>query len=326
MFPTWRFHLRSTDCHIASHTMATPVAEHGPQAAAIVGDYAALEPRISSAWLSTVRREYHWGRSSVVADTKADRRVSRKVAHASGQPPKRDGEVKVVLPKPGATTTTATVKRVAARTSHSVRRDTAGRLKGCNCSRSKCLKRYCECFVRMQHCGPKCKCDGCFNTESHEPERSAAIKKALERTRGFRIPAAIANREADAFAKSALVESGDVKSDECNMEPDDTVDHGHRKRKAAPSWSVEGSSFKAVLRVLGTARTRGSMETPDSLRLAGGCVCRRSKCIRGYCVCFLHHNKCGLHCKCVDCENRQDATADALQLATAMGQQTAPPS
>lgn len=36
--------------------------------------------------------------------------------------------------------------------------------KACKCSKSKCLKLYCECFINEELCGPECKCLNCFNT------------------------------------------------------------------------------------------------------------------------------------------------------------------
>ncbi len=36
--------------------------------------------------------------------------------------------------------------------------------RGCNCKRSKCLKKYCECFARNSACGANCSCLGCMNT------------------------------------------------------------------------------------------------------------------------------------------------------------------
>ncbi|GAX21038.1 hypothetical protein FisN_1Lh290 [Fistulifera solaris] len=34
---------------------------------------------------------------------------------------------------------------------------------GCRCKRSYCLKKYCDCFVAGQFCGPSCKCVDCQN-------------------------------------------------------------------------------------------------------------------------------------------------------------------
>ena len=44
----------------------------------------------------------------------------------------------------------------------------------CHCSRSKCLKLYCECFARGDNCGPECACNNCCNLQGHEDEIEAA--------------------------------------------------------------------------------------------------------------------------------------------------------
>ena len=36
-------------------------------------------------------------------------------------------------------------------------------VKKCTCSKSKCLKLYCECFAAGQACGPDCGCKECCN-------------------------------------------------------------------------------------------------------------------------------------------------------------------
>ena len=36
-------------------------------------------------------------------------------------------------------------------------------LRGCNCTKSACLKKYCECFTLGAKCSSKCRCSGCLN-------------------------------------------------------------------------------------------------------------------------------------------------------------------
>jgi len=37
--------------------------------------------------------------------------------------------------------------------------------RGCRCTRTRCLKRYCECFAAGAWCGTKCSCSNCLNNE-----------------------------------------------------------------------------------------------------------------------------------------------------------------
>jgi len=50
----------------------------------------------------------------------------------------------------------------------------------CSCSKTKCLKLYCECFNAGNYCFD-CKCTSCHNTADYESEREKARKHILER-------------------------------------------------------------------------------------------------------------------------------------------------
>ena len=52
----------------------------------------------------------------------------------------------------------------------SIRRHT----KGCGCSSSGCVKKYCECFKFKVKCSEKCKCtnDECLNDKTTQPDLS----------------------------------------------------------------------------------------------------------------------------------------------------------
>ena len=52
--------------------------------------------------------------------------------------------------------------------------------KPCNCTKSQCLKLYCECFANGEFCN-NCNCNNCFNNLAHEEARQRSIKQCLER-------------------------------------------------------------------------------------------------------------------------------------------------
>lgn len=52
--------------------------------------------------------------------------------------------------------------------------------KPCNCTKSQCLKLYCDCFANGEFCS-NCNCNNCSNNIEHESDRSKAIKACLER-------------------------------------------------------------------------------------------------------------------------------------------------
>jgi len=51
----------------------------------------------------------------------------------------------------------------------------------CSCSKSKCLKLYCECFARGVVCGEECGCKNCCNLEGHEHEIESSKKDIMKR-------------------------------------------------------------------------------------------------------------------------------------------------
>mmetsp|Transcript_26194 Transcript_26194/g.33959 ORF Transcript_26194/g.33959 Transcript_26194/m.33959 type:complete len:740 (-) Transcript_26194:372-2591(-) len=51
---------------------------------------------------------------------------------------------------------------------------------GCNCKRSACLKKYCECFHGDAYCGDNCKCTNCENFEGSYSLEKAKAKRDME--------------------------------------------------------------------------------------------------------------------------------------------------
>uniref|UniRef100_A0A914ZCH7 CRC domain-containing protein n=1 Tax=Panagrolaimus superbus TaxID=310955 RepID=A0A914ZCH7_9BILA len=60
------------------------------------------------------------------------------------------------------------------------RKSAPGKRKPCNCTRSQCLKLYCDCFANGEFC-LNCNCKDCHNNLEFNHERSRAIKQSLEK-------------------------------------------------------------------------------------------------------------------------------------------------
>ncbi|KAL6738825.1 hypothetical protein Aduo_012330 [Ancylostoma duodenale] len=60
------------------------------------------------------------------------------------------------------------------------RKPLPGQRKPCNCTKSMCLKLYCDCFANGEFC-VDCNCKDCHNNLEHDADRSKAIKQSLER-------------------------------------------------------------------------------------------------------------------------------------------------
>ncbi|XP_013148346.1 PREDICTED: uncharacterized protein LOC106110933 isoform X2 [Papilio polytes] len=52
--------------------------------------------------------------------------------------------------------------------------------KACNCTKSQCLKLYCECFANGEFCN-RCNCNNCHNNLDNEERRQKAIRGCLDR-------------------------------------------------------------------------------------------------------------------------------------------------
>lgn len=86
--------------------------------------------------------------------------------------------IPVIRPAPQKPTQTETVTTTANDTS--LESNGIRPKKPCNCTKSQCLKLYCDCFANGEFCY-LCNCMNCFNNIQNEEHRQRAIKNCLDR-------------------------------------------------------------------------------------------------------------------------------------------------
>ncbi len=143
------------------------------------------------------------------------------------------------------------------------------RRKPCNCTRSQCLKLYCECFANGEFCN-NCNCVSCCNNLANEDTRKKAIRLALDRN-----PAAFHPK----IAHSTVTNFGDG---------------------AGGSGNGAGGAFSS------SSSTAGG-DTAERKHIKG-CSCKRSGCLKNYCECYEAKILCSDRCRCTNCKNFEESS------------------
>lgn len=140
-------------------------------------------------------------------------------------------------------------------------RSTLRSTRRCNCRKSLCLKKYCECYSGNVHCGPQCACLQCKN--SVNGERSTGVqgrgifdmqfKPVVASHKDERVlEAAVAMTELIKWTPKAAMHKSHLEEDQlCNREPtridspaeiDSTKNKRYRSSIDRP-WEIEVESF-----------------------------------------------------------------------------------
>lgn len=96
----------------------------------------------------------------------------------------------------------------------SVENSSVSHIKGCNCKKSNCLKKYCECFCAGVKCGDSCKCDDCKNGCDHEKPSKSEKSEETEEEKASPI-LALEVKEATFSTEDKLTTVGHL-NEECN--------------------------------------------------------------------------------------------------------------
>lgn len=168
----------------------------------------------------------------------------------------------------------------------------------CSCSKSKCLKLYCECFARGVHCGPECSCNCCCNLEEYtdliEQSKFEILKrdpmafrsKLIKNTKNHVL-------EANENARNPIVLPFRNNTwQKMNETPQANLDTG--AQSVAMNYSETDQLFEEL---------DPNLDIALQLKHRKGCTCKKSRCVKGYCECFSLGVPCTSACKCRGCKN-----------------------
>jgi len=175
-------------------------------------------------------------------------------------------------------------------TDNQTRHMTSGRGRiSCSCRTARCLKMYCDCFSSRTYC-QDCFCSDCANTPQFEALREQAMgaTEVLKPQRS----------ESISSRQSIDIES----SRDCSL---------FRRRRPAPApLPAPLQSLPARTEEVPSPSLTHQSLLVHAMRVGPGCNCRKSACLKKYCVCFQADLLCSTKCFCFGCQNTISTTPE----------------
>lgn len=136
----------------------------------------------------------------------------------------------------------------------------------CQCSKSECLKFYCQCFKNGVPCNSKCTCISCSNIE-HLPRREEAMWILNQHT--------------------------------INSQP-----QSQDKGESTTTTGGINQNWKQTDHLALGSFQQLAMDQKGRLYVKNGCSCKKIKCQKKYCMCYESGVACTELCRCDVCHNK----------------------
>lgn len=201
---------------------------------------------------------------------------------------------------------------------------------GCLCRKNKCIQLYCSCFANGSQCNKNCKCVECENVEVTEMKISmkATSKSSPIKTEQLLVSSDASSSSSSSSSykeqkkptgrlyKGAVKTKGEITGCKCAKTKclklycpcfekrivcrDGCICSGCRN--TAEESGPDGERTKCIEDVLSRRPLAFDKREGDSNDV--GCVCKKTKCLKKYCICLSAGIKCDENkCRCVDCGN-----------------------
>ncbi|KAF6776275.1 hypothetical protein AHF37_03077 [Paragonimus kellicotti] len=199
----------------------------------------------------------------------------------------------------------------------------------CSCSRSCCLKLYCECFAAGVFC-TDCSCISCYNLAEHEEFRRKAIMRIVTRKPDAFQSKIVKRPLTTSTTDTSLNSREQIKSARWDTDAPNSVDTNRILIKplapqlsagsfslplstttVAPSYPASSpqllittSTVKPTIPLLPRDDKLSHQQQSSSVSAVLGrrCSCSRSCCLKLYCECFAAGVFC-TDCSCISCYN-----------------------
>ncbi|CAM9256110.1 unnamed protein product [Chrysoparadoxa australica] len=141
---------------------------------------------------------------------------------------------------------------------------------GCNCKRSACLKKYCECFSAGTTCGAKCKCVNCENFEGSKKrknkKRPAPVAQRAEKKQGVVVKPVVQNfAVAPSHARQQAQAGGLNQIASMDVKHDPYVDRGGKSNYRIVGRVGTGGEAPVMKVAEGTAPVAGGGFAPSQV-------------------------------------------------------------
>ncbi|GFP93185.1 protein tesmin/tso1-like cxc 2 [Phtheirospermum japonicum] len=185
--------------------------------------------------------------------------------------------------------------------------DDADRLKKCNCKKTQCLKRYCDCFAAGMYCAKLCSCQGCFNTPEYE-DTVDDKRQEIESRNVPKIKPHIISPPEDGglglYKSSPKIDRDGCKRCHCKK---NRCLNLYCVCFAAETYCEKSCACKECYNI----REYVDKEDGDGCKL---CSCKKTQCLKRYCDCFAAGIYCERHCACRECYNRPEYEDTVIEM------------
>lgn len=183
---------------------------------------------------------------------------------------------------------------------------------GCQCKRNKCIQLYCSCFSNGSVCGEDCKCVGCENNAEEESSPTT-----MDQPISSDVSASDGDRKLPARQyRGAVRTKGEITGCKCSktkclklycpcFEKRIVCHDGCvcvECKNTTEESGPDGERTKIIEEIL--SRRPGAFDKRGSDTNDSGCICKKTRCLKKYCICFSAGIKCDNNkCSCTDCLN-----------------------